>query len=114
MSQSDATRFLADLTSGKLVIDATEILSKGSHNDMHEYAKSFGYDFTKEEILEAVKQQENFDSEVTEEDMEAISGGKQNKGGGAEGWVNTAEKANQQYEVAEAAGATSAAAASCL
>ena len=75
MSKSDATRFLADLTSGKLVIDATEILSKGSHTDMHEYAKSYGYDFTKEEILDAAKQQEIFDSEVTEEDMEAIAGG---------------------------------------
>ena len=75
MSKSDATRFLADLTSGKLVIDATDILSKGSHTDMHEYAQSYGYDFTKEEILDAVKQQEIFGSEVTEEDMESIAGG---------------------------------------
>ena len=113
MSQSDATRFLADLTSGKLVIDATEILSKGSHADMHEYAKSFGYDFTKEEILEAVKQQEIFDSELTEEDMEAISGGKHHKGGtGITG--SDIEAGAKQYEVAEAAGVGSAAAASCL
>ena len=75
MSTSDATRFLADLTSGKLVIDATEILSKGSQTDMHEYAQSYGYEFTKEEILDAVKQQEIFDSEVTEEVMESIAGG---------------------------------------
>ena len=76
MSKSEASRFFEDISAGKVVIDASEILGKGSHSDMHEYAKSFGYDFTKEEMLELVNEKGLVgDGEISEEQMEAMAGG---------------------------------------
>ena len=76
MSKSEASRFFEDVSAGKVVIDASEILGKGSHSDMHEYAKSFGYDFTKEEMLELVNEKGLVgDGEISEEQMEALAGG---------------------------------------
>ena len=77
MSKSEASRFLEDISSGKVVIDASEILGKGgSRSDMHEYVKSFGYDFTKEEMLEVVNEKGLAgDGEISEEQMEALAGG---------------------------------------
>ena len=76
MSKSEALRFFDDISSGKLVIDAAEILGKGSHTDMHEYAKSFGYAFSKDEMLEVVNEKGLVgDGEISEEQMEALAGG---------------------------------------
>ena len=77
VSKSEASRFLEDISAGKIVIDASEILGKGgSRSDIHDYVKSLGYDFTKEEMLEVVNEKGLAgDDEISEEQMESLAGG---------------------------------------
>ena len=76
MSKAEATRFYADVTSGQLTLDAATILGKEDHGEMHEYAKSFGYDFTPPEMLEVVNDEKlHGDKELSEEQIEALVGG---------------------------------------
>lgn len=76
MSKSEATRFYSDVTSGKVTLDASTILGKEDHGEMHEYAKSFGYDFTPDEMLEVVNDVKlHGDKELSEEQIEALVGG---------------------------------------
>jgi hypothetical protein len=76
MSKAEATRFYSDVTSGKITLDAATILGKEDHGEMHEYAKSFGYDFTHPEMLEVVNDEKlHGDKELSEEQIEALVGG---------------------------------------
>ena len=76
MSKAEATRFYSDVTSGKITLDAATILGKEDHGEMHEYAKSFGYDFTPPEMLEVVNDEKlHGDKELSEEQIEALVGG---------------------------------------
>lgn len=76
MAKSEAVRFIDDITSGKLSVDSSEILGKGSHSEMHEYAKSFGYDFTSAEMLEVVNEKNLIsEGDLTEDQMKAMVGG---------------------------------------
>ena len=76
MSKTEALRFFDDISSGKLVIDAAEILGKGTHNDVYEYAKSVGYDFSKAELLQVINEKGLVgDGEISEEQLEALVGG---------------------------------------
>ena len=76
MSKTEALRFFDDISSGKLVIDAAEILGKGTHNDVYEYAKSVGYDFSKSELLQVINEKGLVgDGEISEEQLEALVGG---------------------------------------
>ena len=76
MSKSEAVRFYTDATSGKLVLDAATMLGKEDHGEMHEYAKSFGYDFTPPEMLEVINDEKlHGDKELSEEQIEALIGG---------------------------------------
>ena len=76
MSKAEAIRFYTDVTSGKLTLDTADILGKEDHGDMHEYALSFGYDFTHPEMLEVVNDEKPYgDKELSEEEIEALVGG---------------------------------------
>jgi len=76
MSKAEAVRFYSDVTSGKITLDAATILGKEDHGDMHEYALSFGYDFTPPEMLEVVNDEKlHGDKALSEEQIEALVGG---------------------------------------
>ena len=76
MSKSEAVRFYADVTSGRLTLDSATILGKDDHGEMYEYAKSFGYDFTPPEMLEVINEEKlHGDKELSEEQIEALVGG---------------------------------------
>ena len=76
MSKSEAIRFYSDVTSGKITLDAATILGKEDHGEMHEYALSFGYDFTPTEMLEVVNEEKlHGDKELSEDQIEALVGG---------------------------------------
>jgi len=76
MSKAEAFRFYTDVTSGKITLDAATILGKEEHGEMHEYALSFGYDFTPPEMLEVVNDEGlHGDKELSEEQIEALVGG---------------------------------------
>ena len=75
-SKAEAVRFYSDVTSGKITLDAATILGKEDHGDMHEYAVSFGYDFTPSEMLEVVNDEKlHGDKALSEEQIEALVGG---------------------------------------
>jgi hypothetical protein len=76
MAKSEAERFYDDISSGTLTLDAATILGKEDHGEMHEYAKSFGYDFTPDEMLEVVNDKGlHGEGELSEEQIEALVGG---------------------------------------
>jgi hypothetical protein len=85
MSLDSALSFYDDVASGKIALDFSNIDSS-DHHAMMAYAHSFGYDFTEDEMLEALNQN---GASITMEEAEAIAGGnkQQDEVDGATGGV---------------------------
>jgi predicted ribosomally synthesized peptide with nif11-like leader len=71
MSLDSAKAFYSDITSGKVKLDISKMVS-GDPAAAMAYAHSHGYDFTEDEMLEALKHN---GKSISMEQAEAVAGG---------------------------------------
>ena len=84
MTLDSAKAFYNDVSTGLIALDPAKMTGE-DHAAIMAYAHSFGYDFTEEEMLEALEQN---GLSLTIEEAEAIAGGHQSPDAeGAEGGV---------------------------
>ena len=78
MTLDSAKAFYNDVSAGLIALDPAKMTGE-DHSAIMAYAHSFGYDFTEEEMLEALEQN---GLSLTIEEAEAIAGGKHGEADG--------------------------------
>ena len=75
MSLDSANKFLADMKAGKVGLDISKVTDVTDHAAAMKYIHSFGYDFTEEEMLQAMNDSNMYGKKITMADAEAVAGG---------------------------------------
>ena len=76
MSLDSANKFLADMKAGKVGIDISKVTNVTDHAAAMKYIHSFGYDFTEEEVLQAMNDSNLHGKKISMAGAEAVAGGR--------------------------------------
>ena len=83
MSLESANKFLSDVKAGKVGLDLSKVTNVTDHAAAMKYIHSFGYDFTEDEVLQAINDTNHLGKKITMAGAEAVAGGS------AVGWVGS-------------------------
>ena len=75
MSLESANKFLADCKAGKIGIDISKVTNVSDHAAAMKYIHSFGYEFTEQEMLQAINNTNFHGKKITMAGAEAVAGG---------------------------------------
>ena len=75
MSLESANKFLTDSKAGKVGIDISKVTDVTDHAAAMKYIHSFGYDFTEQEMLQAINESNFHGKKITMAGAEAVAGG---------------------------------------
>ena len=75
MSLDSANKFLADVKAGKVGLDISKVNNVTDHAAAMKYIHSFGYDFTEEEMLQAMNDSNMHGKKISMAGAEAVAGG---------------------------------------
>ena len=75
MSLDSANKFLSDSKAGKVGIDIPKVTNVSDHAAAMKYIHSFGYDFTEEELLQAINDSNFHGKKISMAGAEAVAGG---------------------------------------
>ena len=76
MSLDSANKFLADMKAGKVGLDISKVTNVSDHAAAMKYIHSFGYDFTEEEVLQAMNDSNLHGKKISMAGAEAVAGGR--------------------------------------
>ena len=76
MSLDSANKFLADMKAGKVCLDISKVTNVTDHAAAMKYIHSFGYDFTEEEMLQAMNDSNMHGKKISMAGAEAVAGGR--------------------------------------
>ena len=76
MSLDSANKFLSDMKAGKVGLDISKVTNVTDHAAAMKYIHSFGYDFTEEEVLQAMNDSNMHGKKISMAGAEAVAGGK--------------------------------------
>ena len=76
MSLESANKFLADMKAGKVGLDISKVTNVSDHAAAMKYIHSFGYDFTEEEVLQAMNDSNLHGKKISMAGAEAVAGGR--------------------------------------
>ena len=76
MTLESANKFLEDMKAGKVGVDISKVTNVTDHAAAMKYIHSFGYDFTEEEILQAMNDSKMHGKKVSMAGAEAVAGGR--------------------------------------
>ena len=76
MSLDSANKFLADMKAGKVGLDISKVTNVIDHAAAMKYIHSFGYDFTEEEMLQAMNDSNLHGKKISMAGAEAVAGGR--------------------------------------
>ena len=83
MSFDFANKFLADVKAWKVGLDISKVNNVTDHAAAMKYMHSFGYDFTEEEMLQALNDLNMHGKKISMAGAEAVAGGSTNQ------WVSS-------------------------